>query len=447
MQQTFAFYVSSLRKARGMTQKDLAERLGFTPQGISRFESTDSSFDLRLIDKLCKVLDVSFQELCFKQIEGTHYQEFDLDLDNLSSRLKAYREKSGLTQTSLAESSHITTRSLRSYENGEQLPSFQTLTRIADSLGLSTFELFIAPKEKEEPPVTDIASPKPRKWSSRGNIMMASIIVFLLLGVFLGVGLPVGLSLSSSNGNQAIDNSRNNGSSISPYLPSSIVKQEYPNFLSVDIPKNDFSSLGEEIEFVLYDPDANFSFYDFNDEEISVAVEPASRESSLDIEFQNIGDGKFKATLKNGKTGDMVWINVYVGDRDFSSVTYLRYVDGNSVTPTRGLPFDDGTVSGPSSITLSRQKKASASIFVTEDGSPIQFSGSIAPVDKTFPAMASAYEQEITIEILGNNVEVTFSSPSDIVSDDFYMFIGVDITEGNVRRLFFLKPWKLHLYH
>lgn len=277
--------------------------------------------------------------------------------------------------------------------------------------------------------------------------MMASIIVFLLLGVFLGVGLPVGLSLSSSNGNQTIDNSRNNGSSISPYLPSSIVKQEYPNFLSVDIPKNDFSSLGEEIEFVLYDPDANFSFYDFNDEEISVAVEPASRESSLDIEFQNIGDGKFKATLKNGKTGDMVWMNVYVGDRDFSSVTYLRYVDGNSVTPTRGLPFDDGTVSGQSSITLSRQNKASASILVTEDGAPIEFSGSIAPVDKTFPAMANAYDQEITIEILGNNVEVTFSSPSDIVSDDFYMFIGVDITEGNDHRLFFLKPWKLHLYH
>ncbi len=140
-------------------------------------------------------------------------------------------------------------------------------------------------------------------------------------------------------------------------------------------------------------------------------------------------------------------VTAIFGDRDFSSVTYLRYVDGNSVTPTSGLPFDDGTVSGPSSITLSRQNKASASIFVTEDGSPIEFSGSIAPVDKAFPAMANAYDQDITIEILGNNIEVTFSSPSDIVSDDFYMFIGVDITEGNVHRLFFLKPWKLHLYH
>ena len=62
-------------------------------------------------------------------------------------------------------------------------------------------------------------------------------------------------------------------------------------------------------------------------------------------------------------------------------------------------------------------------------------------------AMKNAYDQEIMIESRGNELIVSFPSPQDIVSDDIYLFVGVDIVEEEGNRFFNLSPWKLHLYH
>ena len=450
MRDTFASYVATKRKSRGLTQKQLAESLGFTPQGISRFESTDSSFDLRLIDKLCQVLDVSFEQLCLRQIEGTRYQEFDLDLEHLSLRIKARREKKGLTQTLLAEQAHITSRSLRSYESGEALLSFQTLTRLAAAMDLSVMDLFALPQESEEPPVPSV--PTSHWWnrlSKRALILMTASIV---LAAFLGVGIPVGLSLSSQVKNNDLMGANSlalpqDDGGDAPYLPSSSLRQEYPNYLSVDIAKNNFDALGEEIEFVLYDPDANFSFARMDEDKISLSAVPASEGSSLEVEFTAKGAGRYGAKLKNGKTGDLAWINAEIDGRTYVPITYLRYVSGESITPIDGQPFDDGVVVGPESISLSRQTKATSTIYVTEDGNPITFSSPILIDSQSFPAMANYYEQNIEIGCAEGGISLSFLSPQDVVSDDVYVFVGTDVVEGESRRTFYLEPWKLHLYH
>ena len=452
MQETFASYVATLRKSKGLTQKELASCLGFTPQGISRFESLDSSFDLRLIPKLCQSLDISFTELCARQKEGTHYVEFDLDLDNLCTRIKATREAKGITQGALSESAQITSRSLRSYESGDSLPSFQTLTRICECLGVSVISLFAKPnEEKEDPPASVSPSTRFHWWSHISKSAMIPVIAILIAIAVLGVGLPVGLSINSNraqenialdSGNQPPSDSRG-----TPYLPSSSKKRECPNYLSVDIASNDFASLGEEIEFVLYDPDANVSLAGIQEDEISLSYQGTYEQSSLDIEFDYKGNGKFGATLKSGKSGDMAWINARIGEGEYCPITYLRYVSGEEVIPSSGDPFDDGVVSGPTSISLSRQSKISADIYVTNDGNPVPFSGSIALVDREFPAMKNPYDQEVGVEVLGNELILSFPSPQDIVSDDVYLFVGVDIVEEEGNRLFYLSPWKLHLYH
>ena len=495
MQGTFASYISTLRKAKGMTQKELAKRLDFTPQGISRFEAVDSSFNLRLIDKLCKELDISFNELCQGKTEDTHYEEFDLDLDNLHSRMKIQRERKGLTQATLAEKARITARSLRLYESGESLPSFQTLSGLAEALDISVYDFFIPIEEEEAIPLVppEIVNPVRHRGLGKAAIIPISVFSFLLLA--LGIGLPLGLTLSTPKGENIADGPIGDSlpvdivetpslpmdvmeepslptdvveepslptdvvetpsfteevteaaSAPAPYLPSFTPIQEYPNFLSVDIPHNDFSAPGEEIEFTLYDPDAHFSLFGLKEEDISLTLNQEDERSSLDVEFLYRGDGRFVAKLKGGKTGGLVFVDAFLGGRDFLSITYFRYATGETVYPVYGSPFDDGVVTGSNSIDLPRQTEATGKIFLTIDGDPVSVHDGTWIDLKTFPAAADDIDCGIGMRIEGNKFTILFSSPEKVPYDDVLAIVGFTIKEEDgAERAFFLKPWKLHL--
>ena len=55
----FGMRLAALRKERGMSQEDLAEKLQLTRQTISKWELGNSTPDLELLVKLAEVFDVS----------------------------------------------------------------------------------------------------------------------------------------------------------------------------------------------------------------------------------------------------------------------------------------------------------------------------------------------------------------------------------------------------
>ena len=55
--------VAALRKQRGMTQLELAEKMGVTDKAVSKWERELSFPDVNSIPKLAEVLDVSVDEL------------------------------------------------------------------------------------------------------------------------------------------------------------------------------------------------------------------------------------------------------------------------------------------------------------------------------------------------------------------------------------------------
>ena len=56
---TICFY----RKKQGLTQEELAQRLGVTNQSVSKWESAQCCPDISLIPKLADIFDVSIDEL------------------------------------------------------------------------------------------------------------------------------------------------------------------------------------------------------------------------------------------------------------------------------------------------------------------------------------------------------------------------------------------------
>ena len=60
---TIGGFIAALRKANGMTQKELAERLNVSDKSVSRWECGDSAPDLSLIPVIAEVFNVSCDEL------------------------------------------------------------------------------------------------------------------------------------------------------------------------------------------------------------------------------------------------------------------------------------------------------------------------------------------------------------------------------------------------
>lgn len=61
--QTFGMMISSLRKERGMTQLELAEKMGVTDKAVSKWERDLSFPDINSIPKLAEVFEISVDEL------------------------------------------------------------------------------------------------------------------------------------------------------------------------------------------------------------------------------------------------------------------------------------------------------------------------------------------------------------------------------------------------
>lgn len=69
-------FISSLRKEKGYTQEQLAEKLNVSNKSISRWENGNTMPDLSLIPKLCEILGISINELLSgERIESDEYQK------------------------------------------------------------------------------------------------------------------------------------------------------------------------------------------------------------------------------------------------------------------------------------------------------------------------------------------------------------------------------------
>lgn len=61
--QTLGMMISSLRKEKGMTQLELAEKMGVTDKAVSKWKRNLSFPDINSIPELAEILDVSVDDL------------------------------------------------------------------------------------------------------------------------------------------------------------------------------------------------------------------------------------------------------------------------------------------------------------------------------------------------------------------------------------------------
>ena len=69
-------FIAALRKEKGYTQEQLAEKISVSNKSISRWENGNTMPDLSLIPKLCEILNISINEfLSGERIDNSEYQK------------------------------------------------------------------------------------------------------------------------------------------------------------------------------------------------------------------------------------------------------------------------------------------------------------------------------------------------------------------------------------
>ncbi len=63
MNETIGNRISKYRKAKGMTQEDLATHMGVSSQAVSKWENDASCPDISLLPQLCRILGITTDEL------------------------------------------------------------------------------------------------------------------------------------------------------------------------------------------------------------------------------------------------------------------------------------------------------------------------------------------------------------------------------------------------
>ena len=88
--------LKELRKQKGLSQGELAERLNITRQAISKWESDISQPDLNNLIEICKIFGISFNELLEINPLEAHLKKDDVDNAILKKNAKKthYRRNS-----------------------------------------------------------------------------------------------------------------------------------------------------------------------------------------------------------------------------------------------------------------------------------------------------------------------------------------------------------------
>ncbi|MDO4650044.1 MAG: helix-turn-helix transcriptional regulator [Eubacteriales bacterium] len=62
-QEKIGRFIAECRKSKGLTQMQLAEKLGITNRAVSKWENAKSMPDVSVMISLCEILDISVNEL------------------------------------------------------------------------------------------------------------------------------------------------------------------------------------------------------------------------------------------------------------------------------------------------------------------------------------------------------------------------------------------------
>ena len=129
--------IKNARTKMNMTQMNLADEMGVSYQAVSNWERGNSMPDISKLPELCKILDISFEELVGERIPETDTVEKLLQDENADVSLDEIAQIGQLVKPDKIESKVNET-----IEKGGKI-SFSTLVSLAPFMDKETLKGFL----------------------------------------------------------------------------------------------------------------------------------------------------------------------------------------------------------------------------------------------------------------------------------------------------------------
>lgn len=132
---TIGKFITALRKANGMTQKDLAEKLNVSDKTISRWERDEGAPDLSMIPVIAEIFDVTCDEL----LRGERKSPVERE-----AAREAKEAKTDTEENAVAATEELSAKSEKQLKRLLKVTTSQFKNRTYIALGLSVLGIIVA---------------------------------------------------------------------------------------------------------------------------------------------------------------------------------------------------------------------------------------------------------------------------------------------------------------
>lgn len=151
---TFGENLKAIREQKGLSQRELGERLGVRQQTVAQYENAKDQPKMKTVRRLATALDIPIYKLVsnWQEFSSDEFREDlttsttqknDMKKDSLTEGelIKAARKSKGLTQKQLAEKSGLAVVTIQQYERNLRQPRLDNIKKIALALNVLTDDL------------------------------------------------------------------------------------------------------------------------------------------------------------------------------------------------------------------------------------------------------------------------------------------------------------------
>lgn len=148
--QTFGDRVRYFRKKAGLSQADLAKRMGVNHSAVAYLELRDNRPKYKTVEKLAAALSITPAEL-YPDIQEPEW--------NFGRRVRAFRIAQNLSQWDLARKMETGQSRIHAIETGRHTPTIKTVMTVAKALGMTIDELVNGDMAGYKPYQDDLNAP------------------------------------------------------------------------------------------------------------------------------------------------------------------------------------------------------------------------------------------------------------------------------------------------
>lgn len=203
----YGSFIRQRRKELSISQQELADVLGCTPQAISKYENNISPIYLEILGPLAKALQVDITSFLLQKSEKNNdlADKLDFDRNHFLDTLTFLREQRLLTQKALSEKTEIPSFKITKWETHKALPTVSEFMHLTEFYHLTYEELYfgLTQKHPEQEEEKIVSSEKKAKNYRKlilpiGIALLVLILVLVLVLVFLPSSTDVSSSLPAS---------------------------------------------------------------------------------------------------------------------------------------------------------------------------------------------------------------------------------------------------------